>query len=175
MSFTCILHNWHSSESMCPVCVTVTTAPIRQQINSDAAKPWPFNGYAPGNYSNTCTTCEKHMRGVDKLCFTCLECAVIGGQQLIEALKSWKRQAIAVMPPIQEIGKAIGVKLGESIHDKILPAIERLSLELDIAMGLNRTYREVLEKIEQMSDSGSYEKTIIDMKKIANEALNHNS
>lgn len=44
----------------------------------------------------------------------------------IAELKEWKQSAISVMPPIQEIGKALGIKLGESIYDKILPGIERL-------------------------------------------------
>jgi hypothetical protein len=43
---------------------------------SQEIKPWPFNGYAPGNYMNTCSICKTEMQGVDKLCFVCLECAV---------------------------------------------------------------------------------------------------
>jgi hypothetical protein len=39
-------------------------------------KPWPFNGYAPGNYNNTCSFCKSEIYNVDKLCFVCLECAV---------------------------------------------------------------------------------------------------
>jgi hypothetical protein len=39
--------------------------------------PWPFNGYAPGNYMNKCSVCEKVVHNVDKLCFVCLECAVL--------------------------------------------------------------------------------------------------
>lgn len=42
-----------------------------------------------------------------------------------EELKAWKESMLSVMPPIQEIGKAIGVKLGETVHDKILPFIEQ--------------------------------------------------
>lgn len=49
----------------------------------------------------------------------------------IMELKEWKKSAIKVMPPIQEIGKTIGVKLGESIHDKILPAIQELQSSVD--------------------------------------------
>lgn len=45
----------------------------------------------------------------------------------IKELKQWKAEALAVMPDMQAIGKAIGVPLGESIHDKILPAILQLS------------------------------------------------
>lgn len=39
-------------------------------------KPYPFNGYAPGNYMNKCRPCGKMMERVDKLCFVCLECAI---------------------------------------------------------------------------------------------------
>lgn len=42
----------------------------------------------------------------------------------IAELKAWKESAISVTPPMQEIAKVIGVKLGHSIHDKILPAIQ---------------------------------------------------
>jgi len=48
-------------------------------------KPWPFNGYAPGNYMNDCSICKKEMYNVDKLCFVCLECAIIGAQQILNA------------------------------------------------------------------------------------------
>ena len=41
----------------------------------------------------------------------------------ITALSEWKESAIAVMPPMQEIGREIGVKWGDSVHDKILPWI----------------------------------------------------
>ncbi len=41
-------------------------------------------------------------------------------------LKRWKAQAIETMPPYQEIAEALGLKVGDSIHDKILPGIQRL-------------------------------------------------
>lgn len=44
----------------------------------------------------------------------------------IERLKAWKESAINVMPDMQAIGKALNVPLGQRIHDKILPGIERL-------------------------------------------------
>lgn len=47
----------------------------------------------------------------------------------LEELKRWKAEALSVMPDMQAIGKAIGVPLGQSIHDKILPAIQQLSKE----------------------------------------------
>lgn len=44
----------------------------------------------------------------------------------VERLQYWKESAISVTPPMQEIGEALGVRLGESIHDKILPRIQAL-------------------------------------------------
>lgn len=44
----------------------------------------------------------------------------------LEALRRWKAEAIEVMPDMQAIGKALDIQLGESIHDKILPGIEKL-------------------------------------------------
>lgn len=48
----------------------------------------------------------------------------------VERLKSWQREMLAVTPPMQEIGHALGLGLGESIHDKILPGIVALKAEL---------------------------------------------
>jgi hypothetical protein len=41
-------------------------------------------------------------------------------------LEKWKEEAMIVMKDIPEIGKSIGVPLGQTIHDKILPYIELL-------------------------------------------------
>lgn len=41
----------------------------------------------------------------------------------VRELEKWKESAISVMPDYQEIGKAMGLTLGASIHDKILPFI----------------------------------------------------
>jgi hypothetical protein len=41
-------------------------------------------------------------------------------------LNKWKEEAMIVMKDIPAIGKSIGVPLGETIHDKILPYIELL-------------------------------------------------
>ena len=55
-----------------------------------------------------------------------------------DALAAWKKSAISVTPPLQEIAKALGVPLGESIHDKILPGILALKGERDAARALLR-------------------------------------
>ena len=59
-----------------------------------------------------------------------------------EPLVRWKQESIEVMPPIQEIGKAIGVKLGESIHDKILPYINKLQQE-------NEGLRNIIDRFKE--------------------------
>lgn len=41
-------------------------------------------------------------------------------------LNKWKEEAMIVMKDIPEIGRSIGVPLGETIHDKILPYITTL-------------------------------------------------
>jgi hypothetical protein len=58
--------------------------------------------------------------------YECLPC-----HQVRLALANWKAEAIATMPPFQEIGKALGVGLGQSVHDKILPGIAALARERD--------------------------------------------
>lgn len=45
----------------------------------------------------------------------------------LRELRAWKQSAIAVMPDYQRIGKLLGVPLGESVHDKIVPALEALA------------------------------------------------
>ena len=47
-------------------------------------------------------------------------------------LRRWKTEALTVMPPHQEIGQEIGVTLGSSIHDKILPELVRRREEIEI-------------------------------------------
>lgn len=59
-------------------------------------------------------------------------------QAEIERLKAWKDEAIAAMPPMQEIAKALEIPLGQSIHDKILPGIERLEGDLADALDCKR-------------------------------------
>lgn len=64
-------------------------------------KVWPFNGYAPGNYENTCRLCNKDMMGVDKLCFVCLECAVLMAQEYFSEI----RQSVSKAEGDKEEGK----------------------------------------------------------------------
>jgi|GEM_PF-5194264 len=45
----------------------------------------------------------------------------------LEELRAWKESAMAVMPDYQRIGKLIGVPLGQSVHDKIIPFLEKLA------------------------------------------------
>jgi len=82
----------------------------------------------------------------------------------IAELKEWKSQAIEVMVDFQEIGKAMNVGLGETVHDKILPHIKSQSATI-------AKLREGLEKIAQMSDPGDPFKGIVYMKNIACDLL----
>jgi hypothetical protein len=63
-----------------------------------------------------------------------------------EELKAWKESMLNVMPPIQEIGQVINVKLGESIHDKILPFIEELKAE-------NERLKNLVEEINERENN----------------------
>lgn len=47
-----------------------------------------------------------------------------------ETEQSFRQRLIDVMPPMQEIGEALGLKMGESIYDKILPAIIEMKNKL---------------------------------------------
>lgn len=44
-------------------------------------------------------------------------------------LKAWKAEAIKVMPPLQEIGKELGLPLGSFVSPQILPKIKELKAE----------------------------------------------
>ena len=46
-----------------------------------------------------------------------------------DALARWKTEMLSVQPPLQEIGVALGLPLGASINDKILPALQALQAE----------------------------------------------
>jgi hypothetical protein len=58
----------------------------------------------------------------------------------IKELEQWKREAISVMPDYQAIGKALNIPLGQSVHDKILPGIERMK---ERTTGLERLIRQM--------------------------------
>ena len=46
----------------------------------------------------------------------------------LQELREWKASAMANMPDMQSIGKLIGVPLGESVHDKIVPYLKQVGL-----------------------------------------------
>lgn len=64
----------------------------------------------------------------------------------IEELRRWKAEALKVMPDFQAIGKALGVPIGETIHDKILPGIEKLKERASAPTIGARWVREEIEK-----------------------------
>lgn len=45
-------------------------------------------------------------------------------------LRRWKEEATAVMPDFQAIGKSLGIQLGKSVSEQILPGIEALKAEI---------------------------------------------
>lgn len=47
-------------------------------------------------------------------------------------LRAWKESAIAVTPPLQEIARELDMPWGVSIHDKILPGVKLLKLQLNV-------------------------------------------
>ena len=68
-------------------------------------------------------------------------------EQRISELEEWKRRAIEVMPDFQEIGKLINVKLGEPIHDKIIPFIQSQSETIQkLREGLEDLYLSIVDK-----------------------------
>lgn len=50
----------------------------------------------------------------------------------LKELRAWKESAMRVMPDFQAIGKELGLKLGDTVHDKILPAIINYKKQLGI-------------------------------------------
>ena len=46
-------------------------------------------------------------------------------QELLE-LRQWKKEAIAVMPDFQEIGKLLGIPLGHDVSKNIIPYIKKI-------------------------------------------------
>ena len=44
----------------------------------------------------------------------------------LQELRLWKESAMAVMPDYQRIAKLIGVPLGQSVHDKLIPFLEKV-------------------------------------------------
>lgn len=50
----------------------------------------------------------------------------------IERLQAWKTEALYIMPDFPAIGRLLDIPLGETIHDKILPALIRLKRENEL-------------------------------------------
>jgi hypothetical protein len=66
-------------------------------------EPWPFFGYAPGNYMNNCADCGAGVthNDMDKRALRCLEHAVIQAKDHIEALE--EHAASAPQEPDDEL------------------------------------------------------------------------
>lgn len=90
---------------------------LRKVIESPASQP-PVGGVEAGEQENIIENLRAERNQYREAFEARLE--------EIETLKQWKESAISVMPDMQEIGRLLGVRVGESIHDKIVPGIERL-------------------------------------------------
>lgn len=79
--------------------------------------------------------------------------------ELVE-LREWKQQAMSVMPDYQAIGKELNIKIGESIHDKILPGIMMLKqkyarpsdMGIFIKIACNLPYKTMNQLLEELGD-----------------------
>jgi hypothetical protein len=67
----------------------------------------------------------------------------------VAAERDWKQSAISVMPPLQEIGRELDLNLGESIHDKILPSIQKLKQQLATE---REQKRELMDELHAAND-----------------------
>lgn len=97
---------------------------------------------------------EKGIRDLADRLWSKLSGELCGQRRQIEALsaevaglRAWKESAIAVMPPMQEIGKALDLNLGESIHDKILPGLLALREDKARLDWLERTQGSAREEL----------------------------
>ncbi len=71
----------------------------------EATKPWPFMGYAPGNYTCQCVRCEQQFVG-DKGAVACLDCAVIRAKEA------------AIEPPAADVAEMVDeMRLAERLVD----------------------------------------------------------
>lgn len=56
-------------------------------------------------------------------------------QSEVNELRAWKESAMSVTPDMQKIGRLLNVRLGDSIHDKIIPGIQQLQSEIERLKG----------------------------------------
>ena len=110
----------------------MTDEPTRESM--DARKPWPLFGYAPGHYTSICNDCGKHVDGLDKRAFHCLECAVIRAQAKLTALQLQPAfepdKATRVYAEMHETEYGGGIVEGNT-RDRKLTAIAVLRKALD--------------------------------------------
>lgn len=70
---------------------------------------------------------EKHLLMAER---DTLKAKLAAAEKERDELAQWKESAMSVSPPLQEIARELGVGLGQSIHDKILPGIRELKRRL---------------------------------------------
>jgi hypothetical protein len=60
------------------------------------------------------------------------EAELLQAREEIEKLTQWKKEAMAVMPDFQEIGKLLNIKLGTSVSEQIIPKIKELKQDREV-------------------------------------------
>lgn len=59
----------------------------------------------------------------------------------VKELEAWKKEAISVMPDLQAIGKELGLEIGDTVHDKILPALKKRRVLIERQNALIEAFR----------------------------------
>lgn len=115
-----------------------------EKLKEIEAKAYPFYGYAPGNYLNTCSCCKKDMYNVDKLCFVCIECAIKFSQSENTRLRE----------RVRELAKGL---------DNLLNKIESNLMTKDIAW-YKKEKREARQLLTKPDSTGGGEKEVLSTK-----------
>lgn len=122
------VHTWHTK---------VRIAGVKGRFNSVHFEPAPVPSNPDDEVAAVNYVTEKHKKQAgdnwyeedesEKQAFLA-GCTHKEAQQNeeLEQLRAWKKEAIRVMPDFQEIGRLIGVPLGQSVHDKIIPALRSI-------------------------------------------------
>jgi len=77
-------------------------------------------------------------------------------KQWNDQLSQWKKEAVAVMPDFQKIGELLGIRIGESVVDKIIPGIESLQSRIkdrnEVVKRLTEQSMERAAEIERLKE-----------------------
>jgi hypothetical protein len=76
----------------------------------------------------------------------------------IKQLEGWKQSQLAVTPDWHAIAKVIGVGLGESVPDKVLPYIQAVQAELADLKACNESLHKLCQRVwKAVEPTGEYE------------------